>query len=126
MNKYYIVGTIVTGVMGIASLMARTWITNRTNARTQADAERKALLQAVGEAQNALRAILTNHIAHLSSAQESFTKFQLDCVKVQADLVTAVNQVGSECKEIHSELTKGLLDMEKQHGEIKIQIAGIK
>ena len=126
MNKMYVIGTIVTGLMGILSLAARTWLTNRSAERAQADTERKVLLQSVSEAQNALRAILTNHIAHLSSSQEAFTKFQLECVKVQADLSSAVTAVGSEARAIHAELTKGLVDMERQHGEIKISIANIR
>ena len=99
------------------------WIKERTSlAREEAGArerERQALLDEAKGAREMMHGVMTNHLAHLASSQDSFAAFQNGMIRLQEGMLKTVGELLDQTKRIGQR-------MDEQHQQITRDILGGK
>lgn len=86
------------------------------------DDERRRLFEEVTNKNNQMQVLLTNHVAHLASSQDSFVAFQNATVKIQEGILRALDDMRLDIKAGNGDMYQNMQELTKQYHQIRLDI----
>ena len=109
--------------VGVALYLVREYRTSKRDEQEARAKELGALVAELRAAREQTHSLMTNHIGHLASSQESYASFQNNVIRLQEGMLKTQGETLDQIKRLRDDVSTVSEKSDRQHQEIRLDIA---